>query len=228
MKAIFFDIDNTLYDSTTQVETARINAVDSMIEAGLRISRKKGIELLNEIVRSYGSNYEKHFNVLIKRLGARGENPHVIAAGIVAYHNTKISMLHPFPDTIPTLLKLRDAGFRLGVITQGVSFKQWEKLIRLGLQHFFDSVIITDEVGIKKPSPGLYKLAARKIGAKPEECIMVGDRLDTDIEGAKRAGMKTVRILQGKYKNQKVTNKNKPDYTIRNLSSLLNIIQTLK
>jgi putative hydrolase of the HAD superfamily len=228
MNAVFFDIDNTLHDSTTQTETARRNAIDAMIEAGLPMSKGKGVSMLNEIVKAYGSNYQKHFNILIKRLGIRGENTHIIAAGIVAYHNTKISTLHPFPDTIPTLLKLRDNGFKLGVITQGIAVKQWEKLIRLGLQHFFHTVIITDEVGIKKPSPELYKLAAKKIGAKPEECLMVGDRLDTDIEGAKKAGMKTIRILQGKYKTQKVTKKNKPDYTIKSLSGLLKIIRTLK
>jgi putative hydrolase of the HAD superfamily len=228
MKAVFFDIDNTLHDSTTQVETARSNAVDAMIEAGLPINKKKCLEILEDVVESYGSNYEKHFNVLMKRIGIPRENYQIIAAGIVAYHNTKISMLHPFPDTIPTLLKLRNIGLKLGVITQGKPVKQWEKLIRLGLQHFFDEVIITDEVGLKKPSADLFRYAAKKIGVKPEECVMVGDRLDTDIEGAKKVGMKTVRVLQGKYKQQKVTKKNKPDYTIKNLSSMLKIIRTLK
>ncbi len=228
MKAVFFDIDNTLYDSTIQVETARRNAVDAMIEAGLPVERDKCLKILDDIVQAYGSNYEKHFDVLIKRLGLTRENFHIIAAGIVAYHNTKISMLHTFPDTVPTLLKLRDAGLTLGVITEGSPVKQWEKLIRLGLQHFFHKVIITDEVGLKKPSPELFKLAAKQIGCDSSECLMVGDRLDTDIDGAKKAGMMTVRVLQGKYKDQKITKSNKPDYTIRSLSGLLKIIQNLK
>ena len=58
MKAIFFDIDNTLYDSTTQVEAARNNAVDAMMEAGLHIPKKKCLRILDDIVREYGSNYE--------------------------------------------------------------------------------------------------------------------------------------------------------------------------
>lgn len=223
VKAILFDVDNTLYDSTRQVETARKNAIEAMIEAGLPTTAAKGIKLLDEIVGTYGSNYEGHFDILLKRLGLV-PSPHIVAAGIVAYHNSKISMLRPFPDTVPTLLALRDRDLKLGVITDGVPVKQWEKLIRLGLQHFFHTVIITDEVGIRKPSPELYKYAAGRLKVPTSECLMVGDRLDSDILGAHQAGMKTVRILQGKYQLQKATKKNKPDYTINSLSGLLTII----
>ena len=57
---------------------------------------------------------------------------------------------------------------------------------------------------------------------------MVGDRLDFDIEPSKRAGMVSVRILQGKYKSQKVTETNKPDHSIKTISGLLKVIRTLK
>lgn len=228
MKAVLFDIDNTLYDSTMQAQAARRNAVDAMIDAGLPGPRERGLSVLNKIVEEYGSNYEGHFNVLVKRLGMSKDTTRVVAAGIVAYHNTKVSMLHPFPDTVPTLLSLRDKGFRLGVVTDGTPVKQWEKLIRLGLQHFFHTVVITDEVGMKKPSVELYKLAARRIGCDTKDCVMVGDRLDSDISGAKRAGMVTVRILQGKYKKQKPTSANRPDFSIKNISGLLKVIGTLK
>ena len=228
MKAIFFDVDNTLYDSTRQVEAARSNAVDAMIDAGLPMGREACVKMLDKIVGEYGSNYENHFDVLAKRAGFTGEKARIIAAGIVAYHNTKVSMLHPFPDTIPTLLALRDSGHELGVITDGASVKQWEKLIRLGLQHFFHQVVITDEVGMKKPSVELYRLAAKRVGCSPSECVMVGDRLDFDIEPSKRAGMVSVRILQGKYKSQKVTETNKPDHSIKTISGLSKVIRTLK
>lgn len=223
IKAIFFDIDNTLYDSTRQTETARRTAVEAMVEAGLPTTAEKGLKLLNEIVEAYGSNYDNHFGVLMKRLRT-SQNTHIIAAGIVAYHNTKISMLRPFPDTIPTLLKLRGMNYKLGIITDGIPVKQWEKLIRLGLQHFFHAVIITDEIGIRKPSPKLYSAAADEIGVPVKNCMMVGDRLNTDILGAKKAGMATVRILQGKYSNEKSTKENEPDYIIKTLSDLLKIV----
>jgi len=225
IRAIFFDIDDTLYDSTLQVKNARENAIKAMKEAGLRVTEEKGLLILEEIVREFGSNYPYQFNELLKKLGYKF-NPRIIAAGVAAYHSTKLAYLVPFPDTVPTLLRLRDSGYKLGVITDGISVKQWEKLIRLGLQHFFHSVIISDDVGYEKPDDRIFKIAAKSIGYKPYESIMVGDRIDRDISGANKAGMVTVRILKGKYKNQKPENEMEmPDYNIKNLMEILEILK---
>ena len=126
IKAVFFDVDNTLYDSTLQVEMVRRNAIKAMIEAGMEITEEEGLEVLKDIVGRMGANYEHHFDDLLKKYGY-DSNPRVIAAGIVAYHTTKTAYLVPFPDTVPTILALRDRGYKLGVITEGRSVKQWEK-----------------------------------------------------------------------------------------------------
>ncbi|HEX55491.1 MAG: haloacid dehalogenase [Candidatus Altiarchaeales archaeon] len=228
IKAIFFDIDDTLYDSTLQTDMARRNTIRAMIEAGLEIEEDEGIKALNEIVEKFGSNYGYHLNELLREFGYE-ENPRIIAAGIVAYHSTKIAYLVPFPDTIPTLLKLRDLGYGLGVITDGIAVKQWEKLIRLGLQHFFDSVIISEEIGIEKPNPEMFKIAARKIKCKPEEAIMVGDRIDKDIVGANKVGMLTVQLMHGKHMDEIPKNPDEePDYIISNLRDILKVLKEIK
>lgn len=223
-KAIFFDIDDTLYDSSLQSDLARRNALRAMIEAGLDIDEKVGLEALQSTVREFGSNYEYHFNELLKKFGY-GSNPRIIAAGIVAYHTTKIAYLVPFPDTIPTLLKLRDLGYKLGVITDGRAVKQWEKLIRLGLQHFFDTVAISEEVKSQKPYTGIFRQALKKVGCSAGEALMVGDRLDKDISGAKKAGMTTVQILGGKHINLRPKNSyEEPDYIIKNLRDIFYVL----
>jgi putative hydrolase of the HAD superfamily len=224
IKAIFFDIDNTLYDSTLQVELARRNAVKAMIEAGLDLEEDNALEELKKIVEEYGSNYNQHFNRLLERFNYK-ENPRIIAAGVVAYHNTKLAYLNPFPDTIPTLLTLRDVGYKLGVITDGKAIKQWEKIIRLGIQHFFHSVTVSETVGEEKPSPKIFQRAVEELNCKVNESVMVGDRLDKDILGANKAGMVSVQIVRGKYKNEKPKNpEEEPDYLISNLGEILNII----
>lgn len=224
IKAIFFDIDNTLYDSTLQAEMVRRNAIRAMIEAGFSITEEEGVKALNDIVERMGSNYEHHFDDLLKRYGY-GYNPRIIAAGIVAYHTTKIAYLVPYPETIPVLLSLRDKRYRIGVVTEGRAVKQWEKIIRLGLQHFFHAVIISEEFKRQKPDEELFRLAAKKIGCATGECMMVGDRLDKDVSGAKKAGMVAVQIMRGKYANQKPTCADEePDYVINSLRDLLEIL----
>ena len=225
IKAVFFDIDDTLYDSTLQAEMVRKNAIKAMIEAGLEIKEEEGLGVLNDIVKKFGSNYQNHFNELLKEFGY-DENPRIIAAGIVAYHTTKSAYLVPFPDTVPTLLKLRDLGYRLGVITDGVAVKQWEKLIRLGLQHFFHTVIISGEIKREKPDVVVFNLAAKKVGCLPKEVVMVGDRLDRDILGANKAGMTTVQMVKGKYRSQTPErNGDNPDYVISGLKEILRILE---
>ncbi|VVB53650.1 Glyceraldehyde 3-phosphate phosphatase [uncultured archaeon] len=224
-KAVFFDVDNTLYDSTLQVAMARQNAVRAMIEAGLPREEEEALKALEGIVQKHGSNYPNHLNRLIEKFNLP-EDPHWIAAGVVAYHNTKTGYLTPYADTVPTLIALRDRGIKLGVITDGVPVKQWEKLIRLGLHHFFDAVVISGSVGIEKPAVKPFEEALARTKVKPKEALMVGDRLDKDVEGAHAAGLYAAQIVQGKHSDKKPANTlQEPDYLISRLRDVLSITE---
>jgi len=227
IKAVFFDIDDTLYDSSVQAELARRNAVKAMIEAGLELDEEKAMKSLKRIVKKFGSNYQRHFNELLKESG-QDENPRIVAAGMVAYHNTKMAYLVPLSDTVPTLLSLRDQGYKLGIITNGLAVKQWEKLIRLGLQHFFDAVVISEEIGKDKPEMEIFELAARRIGLKADEAVMVGDRIDKDISGANKTGMLTVQILKGKHRETPKNPEDEPEYIISELKGVLEVLKKEK
>ncbi len=224
IKAVFFDVDDTLYDSSKQVGEARRNAIKAMIEAGLQVDEDDAADKLKKISKALGSNYPQLFDELLKEFGY-GSNPRIIAAGVIAYHRTKIAYLVPFYDTIPSLLELRDRGFKLGIITDGIAVKQWEKLIRLGLQHFFHSVVISGSIGCEKPDPILFETAIKRIGCDPGECMMVGDRIDKDIKGANALNMITVQIMKGKYMALKPRDESdKPDYVVSLLSDVLKIL----
>ncbi|MBR9701939.1 haloacid dehalogenase, partial [Candidatus Pacearchaeota archaeon] len=69
IKAIFFDIDNTLYDSATLSFMARRNSVLAMIDAGLDMSEEQLLRDLNSIIKSHGSNYSHHYDELLKIYG---------------------------------------------------------------------------------------------------------------------------------------------------------------
>jgi len=214
IKSVVFDLDDTLYNSTALSESARRAALKAMINEGLDIDLKKGYVDLMRIVKRYGSNYSEHFNrFLEEKLG------HVdykfLASGVIAYHNTKFAYIRPFDDTIPTLIELVKRKKKLGIITNGVSVKQWEKILRLGLEHFFEFVIISSEAKYEKPSPKVYEIALERLDLPPEEVLMVDNKIE-DLKGAKDVGMKTVLITR--IKDAEYTPK------IKKLSEILNFM----
>ena len=198
LKAVLFDIDDTLYSTTAFARTARQNAVRGMIEAGLQLGEAEVYRELEEVIREFSSNYEHHYDKLLMRLpqeALQGINPAlIVAAGVVGYHNTKFAELHPFPDVEPLLRSLRRAGLRVGVVTHGWTLKQAEKLVRLKLRDLVDSdaVFISDQVGIAKPNPKLWSQALRALGLEPAEAMHVGDSLAHDIAPPQSLGLPTV------------------------------------
>ena len=193
IKAVFFDIDDTLYDTSGFAKLARRAALNVMIDAGLPLSADDAYLLLREIIDEYGSNYDKHFNVLTKRVFGE-EKPLLIALGMITYHNVKFALLRLFPQTISTLIYLKTRGYHLGVISNGITIKQWEKLIRLDLHHFFDYVITSEEAKVEKPDTRIFELALEKMGCKAEKSVMIGNKFSEDIMGALNAGMSAILV----------------------------------
>jgi len=191
LKAIFFDIDNTLYDSKTLSSMARRNSILAMIDAGLNVPFEKAMKKLEEIIEKYGSNYPRHYDKLLDAFNIKSSK--IVAAGIVAYERTKFGYLRPYPEVVPTLLKLKKK-YRLGIISNGIAIKQWEKLIGLGLHHFFSTVITSEECGAEKPAKKIFQAALKSIGAKAKEAVMIGDKEKEDIEAARKAGMHAIDI----------------------------------
>jgi putative hydrolase of the HAD superfamily len=222
IKGIFFDLDDTLYDSSNFVDIARREAIKSMIDAGLKTTEEEAYKILQKIIRDKGSNYGRHFDDLVKAIMGYYD-PKIICMGIITYHNVKFALLRPYPDTIKTLIELKKMGLKLGVITDGITIKQWEKLIRLGIHPFFDVVVTSEEYGLGKPHLEFFEFGLKKMGLKAEEVIYVGDRVDRDIEPAKELGMTTIRILKGKYKDME----GESDYTVTKLPEIVDIVRNL-
>ncbi len=228
VKCLIFDIEDTLYDSSLQMRMTRLNAVRAMIEAGLPIDLETGYKTLEEIVSQYGPHYTKHFDSLLERLGLRW-NPAVIAAGVVAYRETSDVYLKPFPDTIPTLVKLRDQKYKLGVVSDGRSVKQWQKLIQLGVHHLFHSVVITEDLKATNLGVKQFMKCLKDLGVKSQESVYVSSRPNKEIQCANEAGIVTVRIRQGDSAMEELKSpKAKAKYEISCLSEILEILKALQ
>jgi putative hydrolase of the HAD superfamily len=195
---VLFDIDDTLYSTTAFASDARRNAVSAMVAQGLDVTEEEGVRELTEVVQEFTSNYDQHLDRLLDRLGPTrwgGRNPAVlVAAGVIAYHQTKERDLKALPDAVSLLRALHRSGVRAGVLSAGLRVKQAEKLLRLGVLPWLDpkAIFFSDQMGVSKPNPKIYLKACTALGLPPERVLYVGDRPETDIAPAKAAGLKTV------------------------------------
>ena len=225
VKAVVFGIEDVLYDASLQTANARLSAVKAMIEAGLPVDVETGYRTLESIVKELGPDNTRHFDELLKRLGLKW-SPSVVAAGVVAYRETSPVYVRPYPDTVPTILKLRDSGYKLGCASAGRSVKQWQKLIGLGLQHIFHTVVISEDLGLEGFSKEVIERAVNSLGVLAGETMYVGAHPNEELKAANEAGVISVRLRRGESKTEKASEA-KPQYEISKLSEILPLIQKL-
>lgn len=228
LKAVFFDIDDTLYSTHEFAATARRNALEAMRSLGLAVPMAVLTRELDEVIEEFSSNYDHHFEKLLTRLPAgayKGINPAILVAGAVkAYHDTKFAQLRPYPDVLDCLKVLTRTNLIRGIITDGLTVKQAEKLLRLGIYPFLtpSAVFISDQIGISKPNPKLFQRACEAIGVSPRRCMYVGNSLAKDIAPAARVGMITVLAKRGARRDAENV---RADYEIAGFGDLLDILR---
>lgn len=105
----------------------------------------------------------------------------------------KVESWTEYPDVRPALERLRRRDFKLGVVSNATDLLD-RVLHNLDLSKYFDFVIISDEVGIRKPSPGIFMMAAEEAGASPSRSLYLGDKPMVDIRGAIQAGMNAILV----------------------------------
>ncbi|MBI5402745.1 MAG: HAD-IIIA family hydrolase [Ignavibacteriae bacterium] len=221
IKAIIFDLDNTLVDFMLLKERAIEAAIHSMLDAGLKLTAKEADRKIHEIYMKEGIEYQQVFDQLF--LEEYGYVDHkMVSAGIVAYRTAREAALKPYPKVFPTLIELIKLGIKLAVVSDAPSKEAWLRLSYINFHHLFDVVITYDDTFEKKPSPAPFNLALKRLNLKPGECLMIGDWAERDMVGAKAVGMKTVFARYGDTFN---TLHPGSDYDINCISELINIIK---
>lgn len=132
----------------------------------------------------------------------------------------------PRSDVSDVVIELHKRGYKLGIIANTITeteIPDW--LAADGLTEYFDAIILSSKLGIRKPNPEIYLEAARRIAVEPAKCVYVGDNPVRDVEGARAAGFGGMIIMlePATLKKEPPTGEHKPDRVIEELSELLDI-----
>lgn len=219
IKAVLFDLDNTLIDFLKMKRMSCEAAITAMIGSGLKVEEGKASKILFELYNKYGLEEKSIFQKFLKKISGKVDYK-ILANGIVAYRRVRSGFLEPFPNVDYVLLKLKGKGIRLAIVTDAPKLKAWLRLAAMKLSNFFDVVVAFEDTKSLKPSKLPFKAALKQLKLKPSECLMVGDWPERDIKGAANLGIKT---CFAKYGNPKA-NAN-ADYTINDIRELLKIVK---
>jgi len=223
IRAIVFDLDNTLTDFMRMKEAAITAAIDGMIDAGFRLSATELRARVASVYDEKGLEFQRVFDELLQR--EFGEvDPKILASGIVAYRRARESALVLYPHAQMTLLELAKRGIRLGVVSDAPRLQVWLRLCGLGLQHVFDAVVTFDDTGERKPAPAPFREVLRRLEVDPHEAMMIGDWAERDVVGAKSLGMVTVFARYGDTFDTKVSG---ADFDVDDVFELVRIVDGL-
>lgn len=223
IKAVIFDLDNTLLDFIRMKERAVAAAVEAMIEAGLDVDLEESYKKIMHLYESHGWENQEVFNDFLIELSGK-VNYKYLAAAIVAYRRAREASLMPYPNVSKTLTELARNGVKIAVISDAPAREAWLRIYYLNLHHHFDLVLTFDDIGVRKPDPKGFKMVLERLQIKAEEAIMVGDWPERDMVGASQLGMKTV---FARYGDTFDTVDSGADWDVDNIYEIVNIIQSI-
>jgi putative hydrolase of the HAD superfamily len=221
LKAVIFDLDNTLVDFMLMKRQAIDAAINAMRDAGLKLSPDEIRERINQIYSERGIEFQNVFDELLYREFSK-INYKILSAGVIAYRRAREAALVPYPHVTMTLIKLSKMHMKLGVVSDAPAKEAWLRLCYLNFHHLFDAVVTFDDTGLRKPNPEPFQKILELLHIQPAEALMVGDWAERDVVGAAQVGMKTVLARYGNTLGTEISN---ADYDIDDITQVIDIVQ---
>jgi putative hydrolase of the HAD superfamily len=197
-KAVIFDLDDTLCDYATAREARLRRAFTLSPQGGTQSSDAVDLDrMVAESIQMHPHGAD-HFAQLFARFGIADAARASAAADW--YRKNRFHGLRLFPETEGVFAAVRkavlDDGARaarpIGIVTNGPTEVQRAKLQLLGIDRLVDFVLVSEEFGVAKPDPRIFREALRLAEVMPEEAVFVGDSAEFDMAGAQAAGIPTV------------------------------------
>lgn len=233
IKVVGFDFFGTLVNAEAEVNVCIESLRQKLCEHQININPEEFLQAYRSVTFDYRRiRQESHKEIgnciwiaeTIKKFGytISPDNPLIVDV-VEAYFSPWRLTLQK--DAIPVLSELHKTC-RIGLISNFTNTEYIHKSLKdLGILDFFDCIIVSEDVGWRKPHPAIFQKFLEMLNVKAEETLFVGDELDSDILGAKEVGMKTAQIIQNDY-HESSENQTKPDFIIHFLIDLKELVKT--
>ncbi len=205
IKAVLFDFDETLQDRTAAFEKYMDAFFD---EFWPNVSKTRLDEMKEEMRQTGNGGYvmangyksrDEWYADLINRWNWQdAPTPKELTNHYDCHFGDYVAI---FPEASDVMSNLHTAGYKVGVVTNGPHLLQHHKMDVSNLRQYCDIVVVSGDIGIDKPNPGIFEYSAHLLGLECNECVYVGDHPVNDIDGALQAGMYAVRMNYGWFKN---------------------------
>lgn len=222
IKAVFFDLDDTLFDCTgLLVKNARKRAARALVASGVNLSERELLKRIERIYKEFGPRVNV-FQELLREL--KINNPKLVEVALRAYNSDRVENIKPF-KAVPQMLQKLRKDHKLVLITSGIRARQERKLRLLKLKGFFDLVLFHD-VEMDSSKQEFFVEALQRLSLKPHEILVVGDRIHSEIKIGNELGMTTVRVLKGRFKELKPSSDlEEADFVVKGVSELLPVLR---
>jgi FMN phosphatase YigB (HAD superfamily) len=224
IRAIFFDLDNTLIDFMGMKRESCRAAAHAMVSAGLPMTESEAYDRLMQAYFAVGIESNEAFSEFIKSTGHFDHK--VLAAAINAYLNAKNKHLKPYPNVKPALKKLQKNGIFLAVVTDAPKTKAYQRLLSMKIEPYFRFVVGYEDTNTPKNTGLPLKLALETLKKQvPDiangEILMVGDSMERDVVPARSLGLQTALCMYG----QTTVQAGDADFKLDEFKDLLRIVQ---
>ncbi|WEG14482.1 HAD-IA family hydrolase [Pullulanibacillus sp. KACC 23026] len=218
IKAAIFDLDGTLLNRDESLRNYINNQYERLTNHLGHIPKEKYVERFIELdCRGYVWK-DKVYRQLVDELNIVGITPDELLQDYLAEFKNHCV---PFDHLNQMLEELKHSNLYLGMITNGYGQFQMDNIKALGIEDYFDVILVSEWEGVKKPNPELFYRALKKLGLSANECIFMGDHPDTDIKASQNVGMKAF------WKKDHQWNDVEADFIINDLSEVPTIIRDL-
>ncbi|XP_029305970.1 N-acylneuraminate-9-phosphatase [Cottoperca gobio] len=239
VKAILFDLDNTL------IETSRAGAVailktSELLKATLALDDNTTSSICDKFKQklfqesfdpSAGRSIDEvrvsHWEESIQEAVGSSSTPSLAAQCYYLWKKSRLEVLSLSPE-ICNLLKQLRSRYKLLLLTNGEAQTQREKVEAVRCEEFFDAIVIGGEHAEQKPFLSIFTLCFNMLELKAQDCVMVGDSLDTDIQGGFNARVRATVWISSAAGAADPDGSVKPDYTVPTVLELPHILQQLK
>ncbi len=220
IRAVVFDLDNTLVDFMKMKADAIDAAIHAMNDAGLTLPTEEIRARIDRIYKERGIEFQSVFDQLLydhfKRVDYK-----ILSAGVLAYRRAREAALVTYPHVTMTLMELAKMHIKLGVVSDAPAREAWLRLTYLNLHHMFDAVVTFDDTRRRKPSPVPFRKILKLLDVDASEALMVGDWAERDVVGASKVGMKTV---FARYGDTFGTVHSNADYDVEDIAQIIEIV----